>query len=205
MLAAVVLAVIGAPAAEPALRVGASPPALSCVEAAARDYEREADRALQVVGEEARGGRSDVFVGVSAEVTRLIEAGQAEEKTELALARIPWVLLVDDPSATRLSDLAGREVSLPAGRFAEEARQALERVAGIRVRVEPDPAALARAPIALLPLSMAPSRPTLQAELDPITVGAVLRRGAGRRAEALAFLNYLATEPGRRSFSACGR
>jgi len=187
------------------VRVGASAPALPCAAAAARAYSHVGGRSVRVAEEDARAGTSDAFVGVAFEVTRLVEAGLADPRTETALARIPWVLSGAPPPAGGLQALAGREVALPSARWSFEAARAVERVAGAQARSESDADTLRRAPLALLPLSMAPLTDVAPVDIPPLSIAGAVRRSATLPVEAAAFLNYLATQRGQSVFTECGR
>lgn len=193
-------------AADGPLNVRASLEAAPCVLAAASAY----DRPVAVETGALRGpGPADVLVGSGVEINRALEGGAAVVGSEEALARIPWVLSVAAGNPLRIAGLAdlarpGLEVFVLGGPAAYEARRALAERQTERVRESRDGAALRRAAIALVPLSMAGAGERVAVDVAPIPVGAAVSARSTRLAEARAFVSFLVSEKGQAAFVACG-
>jgi molybdate transport system substrate-binding protein len=193
--------------AEAPLRVRASVEAAPCVAAAAAAY----GHAVAVeTGALREPGAVDVLVGSGVEVTRALEGGDAVVGSEEQVARIPWVLSVppgNPQGIAGLADLArpGLEVAVLDGPASYEARRALAGHPAVRARQSRDGGALRRAPVALVPLSLAGSGTRIAVDVPAIPIGAAVAAHAARPAEARAFVTFLASEKGQAAFAACGR
>jgi Bacterial extracellular solute-binding protein len=202
--------VAGSPRGDAPLLVRATAAAAPCVRAAAEAYAGSIGRPIAVeTGALQPAGSADVVVGADAEMTHALEAGEALDESEAEIARIPWVLSVSRDSALkveRLTDLETSEVEVAvlAGEEAHEARRALGSLPAERVRATADTAALKTAALALVPLSLAGPGARVKTDLRPLTVSAAATARSARRTEARAFVQFLASEPGKRAFAACG-
>jgi hypothetical protein len=200
----------GSPRGDAPLLVRATAAAAPCVRAAAEAYAGGSGRRIALeTGALHPPGSADVVVGADVEMTHVLEAGEALEESEAEIARIPWVLSVPPGSplkVERLTDLetSEQEVAVLAGEEAHEARRALGSLPAERVRATADTAALKAAALALVPLSLAGPGERVKTDLRPLTVSAAVTARSARRAEARAFVQFLASEPGKRAFAACG-
>jgi accessory colonization factor AcfC len=189
------------------LRVRASVETAPCLAAAAAAY----DGAVGIeTGALRDPAAADVLVGSGVELTRALEGGDAVVGSEEQLARIPWVLSVPAGNPLGIAGLAdleraGLEVAVLDGRAAHEAHRALARYPALRARPSHDGGALRRAPVALLPVSLAGAGQKVAVDVPAILVGAAVAARSGRPAEARAFVSFLASEKGRAAFGACGR
>jgi accessory colonization factor AcfC len=142
------------------------------------------------------------------EITRAIEAGRAEEGSDVDIASIPWILALE-PGRPRdvggLEDLGrtGGEVLLLGGAAAYEARRALAAFPEIDVHETTDVASLHAAAAAIIPLSLARGTGHAALDIPPVVARAVVTRRPQSPAAA-AFVGFLASEEGRRVFAACG-
>jgi accessory colonization factor AcfC len=181
-----------------------------CVRAAAEAYSGATGRRIAVeTGALRPVGAADVVVGADAEMTHALESGEAVDESEAEVARIPWVLSVSSGIPLKVEGLAdletsGVEVAVLAGEEAHEARRALSRVPEGRVRATADAAALRAAAVALVPLSLAGPGTRLKTDVRPLTVSAAVTARSARPTQARAFVQFLASDPGQRAFTACG-
>jgi hypothetical protein len=195
-------------AGEP-LRLRATEAVATCFEAAARAYPLAAAGGVAVeVGDLRGSGTVDVLAGSAVEMTRALESGLGLDETDVAVARIPWVVVVS-PGATakveRLADLAppGLEVDVLGGPAAYEARRALQAVKAQGVRESRDPSTLKQARIALVPLSLAGAGERVSVDVPPLVAHAAVAAHTGQRKAAEALVSFLASEPGQRAFAVC--
>lgn len=197
---------VGAGAGDP-LRVRASPAAAPCAEAAARVWQSTAGRRVAVeAGALREEGDPDVLVGGSVELTRALEGRDAVSDSDVEVASIPWVLhLSGTGSIQSLDDLArsGVEATLLAGDASYEARRALAEHKVGRVRETSDTRRLRSAAVSLVPLSLAGSGRRVPVDVPPLRVGAAVGVRAHQPDDASAFVRYLGSEAGQRSFAAC--
>jgi accessory colonization factor AcfC len=208
-LAALLLAgtPLGADPGAEALRVRASSAVAPCVAAAAREFH-------PVTASVAVGGfrdlhDADVFVGADVEVTRALESGGGVIRSEADVARIPWVLVVGsgNPLALRgTGDLAhaGGDVWVLGGLAASQARRVLAEVPPERLKESEDAGRLRDASPALVPLSLAGAGERLAVDMPALVARAVVAAGTKQPEAAMAFVAFLASEPGQRAFAKCG-
>ena len=193
------------PAAAAPLKVRASVEAAPCVAAAAAAY----GGAITVETGALRDPvPADVLVGSGVEVARALEGGDAVVGSEEQVARIPWVLSVpagNPMGIAGLADLArpGIEVAVLGGQASYEARRALAEHRAGRVRESRDGGALRRAPVALIPLSLAGNGEKLAVDVPAVPIGAAVSVRATRADEARAFVSFLASEKGQAAFAGC--
>jgi hypothetical protein len=216
VLAALLLASAGAPGATsrvvsaeplPTLRLRATEAMAPCVAAATGAFAGASGRSLVIETGDLADATADVLVGSSVEVTRAIESGRAESDSDVEVASVPWVLVLGEgaPAVASLKDVAaaGLEVEVPAGPASYEARRALLLVSAGRVR-ESDAAALRKAGIALVPLSLAGPGRRIAVDVPALVAEAAVGASASSPAAARAFLAFLGGEGGRRAFAECG-
>ena len=193
-----------------AVSVRTSPVLLPCAEAAARAFERQSTAARVVVtaGEIWPSTSGDVVVGSAGAMTRVVESGQGDEKSQIDLPPVPWVLVLaagasPGPGEARsLADLdPSAEVWVLGGVDGREAAHAVQGRAHARVTVDLE--RLASAPIALVPASLADGRRRAPVDVPPLRPSAVVRRGALRPAAAAAFVAFLARHDGQEAFASC--
>jgi molybdate transport system substrate-binding protein len=152
---------------------------------------------------------ADVLVAASGvEMTRAIEGGKAVDGSEVAVARIPWVLSVprgNPEGLSALADLArpGLDAVILAGPAAYQARKAVAGVAPGRLRESSDVATLRSARVALVPLSLAGAGDHIPVDLPPLEARAAVATGTSRSEEAAAFVRFLGSEEGQRAFAGC--
>ncbi|MCM2257274.1 MAG: substrate-binding domain-containing protein [Vicinamibacteria bacterium] len=201
-LALVLIAVASLPVcgAEPAVRVRADDVASGCLVSALK---ADAGRGALTGAADA----ADVLVATAAEVTRAVESGAAVEGSEVAIARIPFVLVVPagNPLGLRgLEDVAraGGELAVSDLPAAHEARRAAESAAPGRVR--PTSAARVRsATLALVPLSLAGAGDRIATELRPLEIRGAVLATARDPQTARELLRRLAAAPAQDAFAAC--
>lgn len=199
-LVLVVVASLPVCAAEPAVRVRADDVASGCLVSALK---ADAGRGALTGAAEA----ADALVATAAEITRAVESGAAVEGSEVAIARIPFVLVVPagNPLGLRgLEDVgrAGGELAVSDLPAAHEARRAAEFAAPGRVR--PAGAARARsATLALVPLSLAGAGDRLATGLRPLEIRGVVLATARDPQAARELLRRLAAAPAQDAFAAC--
>jgi ABC-type molybdate transport system substrate-binding protein len=191
------------------LRIQATEAVAPCVEAGARAFQARGMSTVAVVtGSLKAAPAADVFAGSAVEMTRAIESGDALDDTDVAVAKIPWVVVVGSGESVkieRLSDLARPEVEVEVlgGPAAYEARRALEGVKADRVRESRDASVLKKASVALVPLSLAGPGERVPVDVPAIEARAAVATRTGRREEAQAFVSFLASEAGQRAFARC--
>lgn len=192
-----------------ALRVEAGEAVAPCVRAAAEVFARRGAGVDVSVGRLVGARQADVLVASSVEITRAIEAGRAEEGSDVDVASIPWILALEPGGpgdVRRLEDLGrtGAEVLLLGGAAAYEARRALAAFPEIEVHETTDVASLRGASAAILPLSLAAGTHHAALDIPPVTARAVVMRQPRDPAAAATFVGFLASEEGQRAFAACG-
>jgi hypothetical protein len=150
---------------------------------------------------------ADVLVGSGPEVTRVLESGLGRDDSDVAIAEVPWVLVLSDaaPAVGSLEDAAraGLEVEVLAGPASYEARRALAAKSS-RVRESRDVAALRKAQVALVPLSLAGRGRRVAVDVPPLVAQAAVGATAAAPDAAQAFVAFLGSVDGRRAFAACG-
>ena len=192
-----------------ALRVEAAETVAPCVRAAAEVFARRGAGVDLFVGRLAGDRQADVLVASSVEITRAIEAGRAEEGSDVDIASIPWILALEPGvprDVGRLEDLGrtGGEVLLLGGAAAYEARRALAAFPEIEVHETTDVASLRAASAAIFPLSLARGTDHVALDIPPVVARAVVTSRPQSPATAAAFVGFLASEEGQRAFAACG-
>jgi hypothetical protein len=176
-------------------------PLVSCVSAAARSYSR-AIVDVQTQG----GGDADVLVLGERELTRALESAQAAPRSEVDIARLPWVVASAKATGSVAADglaAAAPRVAVPSGPAASEARRWLESVHARLLEVD-DLDVLRDAPTALVPAALAHGTRSVPAPaVPPLVVRGALSAGRASGA-ARAFLKWLSGAAGQRAFAACG-
>jgi hypothetical protein len=205
-MAALLAALLLAAGPEP-VAVRTSEALVPCVLAAGKAFQQATGRALAVEAG-LRGGQADVILAFGVEMTRAVEGGTAAD-SEVSVARIPWVLSLPagNPAGIHtLQDLDrdGVEVDVWAGPAAYEARRALDGMRSARVREQEDVDLLRRAPVALVPLSIAGSGERVKVDLPALVAEAALARGARHPDAARQLLRFLGSEDGQKAFASCG-
>jgi hypothetical protein len=198
---------MGAPGgATGALSIRATDAVAPCVRSAARAY--PAGKGITIEVGRLADARADVLVGSAPEVTRALESGQAVVGSDVAVARIPWVIAlapgnparVRAPGDLRRPDL---EVWVLEGAAAYEARRHLEALAPGRVREAADRTVLGAAAAAVVPLSLAGPGERIPFDVPPIEAQAAVGAGSRRSAAARGFIAFLGSEAGGKAFAAC--
>ena len=212
--AALVLLTLGAAdptAALDMLRVRTTSAVAPCLAPVVRAYEAggPARVALETGELRALEGPIDLLVGSAIELTHAIESGEGLDATQVAVARIPWVVVVAPEAGVkieRLADLgrAGLEVSVLGGPAGYEARRALAEVRAGHVRESQDLSELKHAPLSLVPLSLAGAGEQVKVDVAPLAAYAAVATRSLQRATAERFLAFLSSEAGQQAFAACG-
>jgi hypothetical protein len=178
-----------------------------CVTAAASAFAARGGRAAAVEIGELKDAAADVLVGSGPELTRALESGVARDDSDVAIAEVPWVLLVAEgaPLVGSIEQAveAGATVDVPAGPVGVEARRFL-RARSSRVREGRDLAALRAAPLALVPLSVAGPGRRVAVDVPALVAQAAVGTSAPSADAARAFVEFLGTAEGRRAFASCG-
>jgi hypothetical protein len=205
--AAVLLAMIAAPATAPALRVRTSSIVAPCVEAAVRAWPAARGGAQVETAALTAPGPVDVLVGTSVELTRALENGTAEPGTDVDVASVPWVMQVRGGAAAsirRASDLAGSglQVTVPESPASHEAWRWARSTSGGRVR-SASGRALREAEVVLVPLSLAAPGPRMGVDVTPLVVRAATAVAPAQPEPARALVAFLASEAGQTAFAAC--
>jgi hypothetical protein len=133
LLAVVVLAIPdlsgAAPPPSPSLRVRATEAMAPCVTVAAQAFASTGGRGASVETGDLNDRTADVLVGSGPEMTRALESGLGRDDSDVAIAEVPWVLVLSDavPTVASLEDAvrAGLEVDVLAGPASYEARRVL--------------------------------------------------------------------------------
>ena len=206
-MAALLAALLLAAGPEP-VAVRASEALVPCVLAAGKAFQQATGRAVAVEAG-LRGGQPDVILAFGVEMTRAVEGGTAADGSEVRVARIPWVLSLPagNPAGIHtLQDLDrdGLEVGVWAGPAAYEARRAVDGMRSARVREQEDIDLLRRAPVALVPLSIAGPGERVKVDLPALVAEAALARGARHLDAARQLLRFLGSEDGQKAFASCG-
>ena len=191
-------------AAGPAVRARATEAMAPCTTAAARAYAAAGGGAVAVETGELEAS-ADVLVGSGIEITRALESGAGNDDSDVAIAEVPWVLVLSDraPAVKSLDEAAraGVEVEVLAGRASHEAVRLVTAKTG-RVR-EQDAAGLRKAEAALVPASLAGPGRRIAVDLRALEAQAAVGSRAGDPAAARAFVAFLGSDPGRRAFASC--
>jgi hypothetical protein len=199
------LAVLAAPAAPP-LRVRATEAMAPCVAAAAKAFAATGGRAAAVETGDLKDATADVLVGSGPEVTRALESGLGRDDSDVAIAEVPWVLVLSEaaPAVASLEEAvrAGLEVDVLSGPASYEARRALASKSS-RLR-ESDLTTLRKAPAALVPLSLAGPGRRVAVDVPALVAQAAVGVSASAPDGARAFVAFLGSDEGRRAFAACG-
>jgi hypothetical protein len=186
-------------------------PALSACGGALRDAFGEVSHAPVALDvDEASGvAGADLLIADSAELTRILEGGLADERTAVVLGDVAWVT-VSPPEQPAPSSLAAfiaaapSRVAILGGAAGREARATIG-LPPTRLAVSRDAAELRSARHALLPRSLAgPGRQVVVDGLSPLTVVAAPVIGSPHPAEVRSFLQFLGGRAARRAFEACG-
>ena len=127
-----------------------------CTASAARAYAAAGGPAV-AVETGALEASADVLVGSGVEITRVLESGAGRSDSDVAIAEVPWVLVLSDraPAVKSLDEAtkAGVLVEVLAGPASHEAVRLLAtKSAPVR---EQDAAGLRKAEAALVPASVA--------------------------------------------------
>lgn len=200
------LALLASGATTP-LRIRATEAMAPCAAAAARAFAATGGRLATVETGSLDDATADVLLGSGVEITRALESGLGRDDTDVAIAEIPWVLVLADraPAVSSLEEAvrAGLEVEVLAGPAAYEARRFLSsRVA--QVREGRDLAELRKAEGALVPLSLAGPGRRIRVDVPALVAQAAVGARAQAPDRAGTFLAYLGAESGKRAFSECG-
>jgi hypothetical protein len=199
-----------APGASTALTVRATAVVAPCLRAAAASFQAEGHGEARVELGPLGAPEADILAGVAVELTRALEGGVAAPGSDVALARIPWVLAVprDHPGELRsLEDVAaaGVEIRVPRGAAAIEARRILARLKDARVVETADAGGLPASAVAVVPLSLsAGAAHRLTLDVPPLELQAAFGARARRPEAAAEFVRYLETERGSAALAACG-
>jgi accessory colonization factor AcfC len=204
-LGAALLLVVPATDKPAPLRVRASEAAAPCVAAAASAYGKRID---VEVGPLRDAAAADVLVAsIGAEMTRAIEGGKARDGSEVAVARIPWVLSVprgNPEGLSALGDLArpGLDAVMLSGPAAYQARKAVSELPA-KLRESADVGTLRSARVALVPFSLAGTGDHIPVDLPALETSAAVALGTSRSEEAADFVRFLGSEEGQRAFAGC--
>jgi hypothetical protein len=198
------LALLAAPV--PPLRVRTTAVAAPCVQSALRAFAAPAGGVAVDVGSVVTPGPGDVLVASAVELTRALETGTAEANTDVDIARVPWVLQARGGARPirGAKDLEGSrvEVAVPAIPAAYEAFRWAAKTTGTPARTA-NARELREAPVTLVPLSLAVPGDRFGVDLPSVVIRAALGIEPSRRAEAQAFLTFLASPAGKEAFAAC--
>jgi hypothetical protein len=201
------LALLLAVGAAAPLRVRATVAMAPCAEAAARAFAAKGGGAAAVETGALDDPTADVLLGSGVEMTRALESGRGRDDSDVAIAEVPWVLVLADaaPAVSSLEEAAraGIEVQVLAGPASHEARRALEARTS-RVRDSSDLAALRKAGAALLPLSLAGPGRKVAVEVPALVAQAAVGSRSAAPEAGQAFVAFLGSDEGRRAFAACG-
>lgn len=196
-----------APGPATPLRIRATEAMAPCASAAARTFATAGGPAATVETGALDDATADVLVGSGVEMTRALESGLGRDDSDVAIAEVPWVLVLADraPAVVSLDEAvrAGLEVEVLAGAAAHEARRLLSgKVA--RVRESGDVAELRKAEAALVPLSLAGPGRRITVDVPALVAQAAVGARAAAADVARTFVTYLGSEAGKRAFSECG-
>jgi hypothetical protein len=199
-LAALLLAV---PAGAAELRVRASEAVAPCLGPTLDAFARDSRvRVALEVGSPERPGQASLVVGDDAELRRVLEGGTADVRTAIDLGAVPWVSVVPVTSpAQSLAAVPGAsEVAVLGGPAGERARESL----GARtLAVTRDARALAAAPYALVPRTLAGSGRHRPVDLPALVAVAAVVEGSSAEADARRLLAYLGTPRAQERLGRC--
>ena len=187
------------------LRVRATETMAPCAASAARAYTLAGGpQALVETG--ALEAAADVLVGSGIELTRALESGAGRDDSDVAVVEVPWVLVLSEraPSVKSLEEAAaaGVEIEVLKGPISYEAQRVLAEKTKAHVR-EQDASSLRKAEAALVPVSVAGPGRRITVDVPALRAQAAVGSGSRAEAAARAFVAFLASEAGRRSFAAC--
>jgi hypothetical protein len=189
------------------LRVRATEALHPCAVAAARAFAATGGGAVTVEVGALDDATADVLLGSSFEMTRALEAGLGRDDSDVALAEIPWVLVLAEraPVVASLEEAAraGLEIGVWSGPDASDARRALS-ARTIRASEGRDASTLRKAEAALLPLSLAGPGRRIRVDIPALVAQAALGARSSAPESARKLLAYLGGEAGQRAFSDCG-
>ena len=205
-LASIVVVAGASPGPSPALTVRATEAVAPCVRAAVALYPA---KALPVVVEVGHLDSADVLVGSAVEVTRAMEGGAAAEGSDVAVARIPWVLSMapGNPASIRgVADLARPDVEvwILGGAAAHEARRRVDGLAAGRVHELRRDDDARSASVAVVPLSLAREGERILLDVPALEVQAAVGARTTRTALARDLTSFLSSESGAAAFAGCG-
>jgi hypothetical protein len=139
-------------------------------------------------------GDADLVVGDDSETTRLLESGRADLGSALDLGYLPWVFVAPTGAPTNVLSAASASetgISVLGGAAGREARALLRGVPPSRLRLTTNGDELRRAPMALVPSSLAGPGEHRLSTLRPLLATAALipdTASAGDARRLLAFL-----------------
>ena len=194
----------------PVVRVRASEAFVPCVSEAGRVYGQTFGTSVTVSsGAVHETAGADVLVGAAVEINRALEGGLARTDSDVLIARVPWVLVVERASSSRiegLQDLAtsADTVEVLGGPAGHEARRALAALPSGRVREIRDAAALRASRMALVPLSVAGPGRRIPVDVAPLVAQAAIVISPQSVETAQAFVIWLGSEAGQTAFASCG-
>ena len=199
------IAVVARASPTPALTVRATEAVAPCLRAALAVYPGAKSVAVEV----GHLDSADVLVGSAVEVTRALEAGAAAEGSDVAVARIPWVLSLapGNPASIRgVADLARPEVEvwILGGAAAHEARRRVDGLAAGRVHELRRDRDGSGAPVVVVPLSLASGGERIPLDVPPLEVQAAVGARAASSAAARELTSFLSSESGTAAFARCG-
>jgi hypothetical protein len=187
-----------------ALRIRSTAAFAPCVASAADAFTRESGTTYRFdVGLPDPPQGADVVVGDDSEMTRLLEGGGAVLSTSVDLGAVPWVYVSPKGVPWSASSAEG-PVTVLAGPAGREARTLLS-MSRAQMEVGADPAALRRAPRALLPLSLAGPGEHRPAPLPPLQATAAAIAASRNAGAASRFLAFLRTRSGQAALAGCFR
>jgi hypothetical protein len=136
---------------------------------------------------------ADLVVGPDATLGRALESGDLVEAGAVELGEVRWVLVarVGTPPPWVELERAQPEIWVLGGPAGDHARKALQRLSPARVHSSRQPAELAAAHLALVPMPLAGDGQTRPAPVEPLRMRAVLTRRAAASAAARTALRSL--------------
>jgi hypothetical protein len=196
-----------APGSTAALRIRATEAMAPCAAAAARAFAATGGPRATLETGDLDDATADVLLGSGVEITRALESGLGRDDSDVAIAEIPWVLVLADhaPAVSSLDEAvrAGLAVEVLAGPAAYEARRALSSKT-TRVHESRDLAALRKAEAGLVPLSLAGAGRRIAVDVPALVAQAAVGARAQSPEAALRFVTFVGGDAGKRAFSECG-
>jgi hypothetical protein len=201
------LAALFAPGSTAALRIRATEAMAPCAATAARAFAATGGPRATLETGDLDDATADVLLGSGVEITRALESGLGRDDSDVAIAEIPWVLVLADraPAVSSLDEAvrAGLAVEVLAGPAAYEARRALSSRT-TRVHESRDLAALRKAEAGLVPLSLAGAGRRIAVDVPALVAQAAVGARAQAPEAALRFVAFVGSDAGKRAFSECG-